>query len=92
MVARLLEGLCPEAEEMPTVSETVKAFIAGKGVPALDAQKSATALEVGLTCSLFEQHNLGKPFFNLAAAYSGLSWEVTGAEGKKVRACVLAGR
>ena len=85
VVGRLLVDLCPDAEENPTVSETIKTFIADKGVPALDAHKSATSLEIGLTCSLFEQHDLGKPFFDLAAAYSGMKWEVTGAEGKKTK-------
>ena len=84
VIIRLLKKLCPSASPVSNVSETVRGFVAS-GVPSLNAHLGATALEVGLTCSLFEQHDLGKPFFDLAAAYTGLKWEVTGAEGKKTK-------
>ncbi|GMH83859.1 hypothetical protein TL16_g09739 [Triparma laevis f. inornata] len=46
---------------------------------------STVSLELGLVSQMFEQNNLGKPFFNLAAKWSGLKWSVTGREGKKTK-------
>ena len=52
---------------------------------AVDVHKAVVCLEIGLTCVTFEAMKMGKPFFKCAMAFSGVTWEITGAVGKKTK-------